>query len=44
MKTITIEDVEKKDINRVTILDIRPEDAYWISFFSTYDAWTFCGK
>lgn len=28
MKTITIEDVEKKDINQVTILDIRPEDAY----------------
>ena len=27
MKTITIEDVEKKDINQVTILDIRPEDA-----------------
>ena len=28
MKTITIEDVEKKDINQATILDIRPEDAY----------------
>lgn len=28
MKTITIEDVEKKDINQVTILDIRPADAY----------------
>ena len=26
MKTITIEDVEKKDINQVTILDIRPEE------------------
>lgn len=25
MKTITIEDVEKKDINQATILDIRPE-------------------
>ena len=28
MKTITIEDVGRKDINQVTILDIRPEDAY----------------